>query len=402
MQQYLKWRTTFGWRATLHSLDDVASTPSMNGATDAGSSASSLPLPIVFPASACHRSSQDAFGASDTVSTDADSHLLSSSFASHRYSTSSDWSPTQLRQFLHTVERMGEITRELESLNARMMVATTQHYELQNTAGESDEELAYFQTPLPIVLPWPVSNDVVEDAARLNRHPPVASRVTAPVGPYEAVDWDEREIDASVSVSSDSSSAAAAAASIPPPLYYGRSESLPSLSSDNLSDCVSHLSSSIRGCPWPLAIENWWDGSEGVETPRMADEMQLVARCLFDMIGIHSSNLSIWVAEQEWPGRRPIDAEAAEAEYQAEYGSNSRYVTTTMPASHNSFWSDWISSDQASGSTSLPATLDHIAALLPHSFVISFGTERCVPWPHIILAPIAPGYIGGFITGCDI
>ena len=104
-------------------------------------------------------------------------------------------------------------------------------------------------------------------------------------------------------------------------------------------------------------------------------------------------------------GRRPIHAAHAQQMLEADLASG-RQADGAVPVDRP-YVSDFFARADAPildrAEPPVPDSADDpilhlLSRFLPSSFVVGFGSEHFTPWPRLLVAPLAPGWIGGFMS----
>ena len=351
------------------------------------------------------------------------------------------WSSIELRCFNDACRALAKVAAQFKQQRARVQASLTlpnenEHERSWTLVGEADRAIQIIGSiPVPFLLPWPRVNGPGDlryrhpgRSCELSSTRHRSHRIRLPQNEWitsaiidqwrrqaddekkerekkakanaeesekdnaKEQEQDDKKND-SVTVTNIASSnqsddeSRSSGTSIPPPPYdvdehlswYGRLSH---------SASVEHLSSVVRGNPWPLVC---------AYGPRLEFEMNLVGRRVQHLM--RSWNKEDFPYSSHWfPGRRGANSIEGEElmrrvkalDAYAPYGLLSR-----------SSWSDiFVSAD----STKLAAsTYEALSELLESSFMVSLDIYHCHPWPMAIVAPITPGWIGGFIiAGNDV
>lgn len=276
------------------------------------------------------------------------------------------WSCAELRAFLHAWERL------------------TRACALLRQAGSSRLELHGSGEWLPVLLPWP------REYGPGDTRPPPAHfprRCHRTLMWWEMFLWEGKWNDAVSSAGSTSDErhgqgheSESEDGALP---AYDPEEDLESGGSAS----VRHLSSVVRGCPWPLDLVND-DGNDGLA--RREQECGVVARRVALALRLSRQLYDGGVNTAWWhqPGARSATTRTWSWEIQSP-GVEEMFVLTESDAS---------SAPGPAQAAAASAATSYLQCLLTSSLVVSMGSEHSYPWPVLLVAPLAPGWIGGFMS----
>lgn len=341
------------------------------------------------------------------------------------------WSATQLRAFLHAWTVLHEASTRLiaERFSFNVSMGTIDYQQPHDTS----EAEACFKAPLPFILPWPVGfgpgderprpKAVVNHNKAANKSDSSSSadgtaqssgwsqpRLRAACHDYDLLRWEWNQPAPEAPAWQTPQNGYPLAPPGPPqplapvdddcpfdPAIVLYSASWAGRSNMRLSLSVSDLSAVVRGCPWSLSvIEN---SDVGLRQQRLEAEQEIVGRRVAELLGCNPDAVEPITADRESPGgRRPVNEQHAKLMLDAELAAG-REPDGAQPVT-GPYVSDFFTrgDDLVQDQVDDP-TLHLLSRLLHSSFVVGFGSEHFSPWPRLLVAPLAPGWIGGFMSG---
>lgn len=313
---------------------------------------------------------------------ESDSNQLQSPAPSPNLSRSNRISTAAQLHFLHAYHSLRTVSDQLHSAGACWTGFTRfDHATRQSCTGI-----------LPFILPWPCTGGDGDDRPIDPESETLRPRLTRPAFDVEISTWDD-------------------GISIDQPSPYDIHDQLSQMSEATpireLVENVGYLSSSIRGCPWPIS---YYPGQQLGSMSRRSLEQRLVIKRLWRLLGMSDDSLDCYsrIADfSQFAGRRPIhqvDLDRIKAQF-----AQLDPPVTVWDNEEVTCWSDYIQarsetdeteSDANASLRPLPdSVLNSLAQLLPYSLFITFGQEHFSPYPSLVVGPLAPGWIGGFIYG---
>lgn len=254
----------------------------------------------------------------------------------------SSWSCVELRAFLHGWERL------------------SRGCELLRYAGATHLSLRGKGEWLPVMLPWP--REYGPGDIRPPKHV-FLPRCHRTLQWWEVAEWEGKWQPNPEGDFSDGSL----------PVF----DPLENLDLPPLLASVRPLSSVVRGCPWPLDVVND-EGDDGLT--RREQECRVVARRVALTLRLSRELYDGGVTTAWWHQPGPRSAQTRSWTWEER-----------SPGVEEMFGLD------PSLAAATTAT-SYMQELLTSSLVVSLGSEHAYPWPVLLLAPLAPGWIGGFIT----
>ena len=143
--------------------------------------------------------------------------------------------------------------------------------------------------------------------------------------------------------------------------------------------------------------------------PRHQAECRILGYRICRLLGMPTHTSPRTPVGDFYSGPRPVDEASAEKLREMREEENDYHSTLENWFRREDFMFKSISSSTSHGVTSeselskkeWSSTLAALSSLLTSSYVVSLGSDHLMPWPNVVVAPLSPGYVGGFLAGSD-